>query len=633
MSLKYRPEIDGLRAIAVFAVILYHADFVIHRTAPFKGGFIGVDVFFVISGYLITSLILQGVQDGTFSFAHFYERRARRILPALITVILFSLPVAWSVLIPWRLVDFAKSYLAALAFVANIFFWWQTGYFDAAGAEKPLLHTWSLSVEEQYYLLYPVILIVVLKFARNYLVSFLVIGLLFSLQLADFVSDKFPSFAFYMFSTRAWELLAGGILASLELEWGRISHPFLDKIMPAFGLFLVANAVVFFDKETRHPSFLTTLPVLGTMALIWFSKSGELVTDILSSRFFVAIGLISYSLYLWHYPIFAFARLKDVAPSPFDKVGYILLSLVLATATYFLIERPARRAHLVGRRAFVGAVFLMLFPLGAFGLAGIVSNGFLNRYKPEDRYLVNFNLHDRLKYVNSRFGKLVLHDFDPSGPRKVLVIGDSFAMDLVNALYEAQLATKIQLSTYHISSKCGNLWLDSDLSRKIAPQDRKMCAAHEGYRNTKLQDLIKSADVVWLASDWKMWQAKLLPQSIKNIQKFTDAKILVSGSKRFAIGRISPRDLLKIPSKERIAYRNRVPGFYLETNNYMKAVLSKDMFIDLQQLICNGETTCPVFDKQSNWISYDGGHLSRAGARLMGKKLSADPVVQRALGL
>ncbi len=215
MRIQYRPELDGLRTIAVVAVILYHAQITIFDNQPFQGGFIGVDIFFVISGYLITSIILKElVTTGSFSFKYFYERRIRRILPVLIFVMLVSLPFAWIFLLPNSFIDFSRSILYSLGFSSNFYFWSSGQVYGAENSLlKPFLHTWSLSVEEQYYILFPLVLLITFKFLRKYLIHILILGFFISLFIADWGSKNYPSFNFYVLPTRAWELLAGSILA------------------------------------------------------------------------------------------------------------------------------------------------------------------------------------------------------------------------------------------------------------------------------------------------------------------------------------------------------------------------------------------------------------------------------------
>ena len=248
MKFTYRPEIDGLRAIAVGGVILYHAQISILGYQPFKGGFIGVDIFFVISGYLITSIILKElITTGSFSFKYFYERRIRRILPALLFVMLVSLPFAWMYLFSGSFIDFSKSILYSLGFSSNFYFYFSGQQYGAeSGLLKPFLHTWSLSVEEQFYILFPVLLLVTFKYFRKYLIYTLVLGFVVSLGLADWGSRNNPSFNFYVLPTRGWEILAGSILAYIEITQGhRGKNKTLKLIFPSIGLFLIVHSYIF----------------------------------------------------------------------------------------------------------------------------------------------------------------------------------------------------------------------------------------------------------------------------------------------------------------------------------------------------------------------------------------------------
>ncbi|MGH1456653.1 MAG: acyltransferase family protein [Alphaproteobacteria bacterium] len=342
MSIKYRPEIDGLRAIAVIAVILYHAKILIMGAPILSGGFIGVDIFFVISGYLISSIILREMNDGNFRFARFYERRARRILPALLTVMLISLPFAWHYIMPKGLSEYAGASLSALGFGSNIWFWLEDSYTAESSLLKPMLHTWTLAVEEQFYIIFPIIVMGFMALAKRYILGLFLIGFFISLEAAELASAPYPDATFYLLHTRFWELLAGAILAKIEMERSRDSHEVLHAVMPAFGLFLIAHALLSFEDTMRHPSFMTAAPVVGTMMIIWFARKGELVTDILSSRVFVGVGLISYSLYLWHYPVFAFARIDMGALSFMVQMACIALTFILAVISYYIIERPMR---------------------------------------------------------------------------------------------------------------------------------------------------------------------------------------------------------------------------------------------------------------------------------------------------
>ena len=372
--MKYRREIDGLRAVAVLPVILFHAGFNI-----FSGGYVGVDVFFVISGYLITSILIGELEQGKFSIVRFYERRARRILPALFFVMLACLPFAYMWMLPPQLKEFAQSLVAVVFFVSNIFYFRESGYFAAAAELKPLLHTWSLAVEEQYYLIFPIFLLLVWRFGRNKVFWSVVFIAAMSLLLAEWGWRNAPSANFYLAPTRAWELLAGSICAFLTL--GR-SHK-SNNVLSVIGLAAIVFSIFAFDENTPFPSAYALVPVVGTALIIVFGRQGTWVAKLLSMRAFVAVGLISYSAYLWHQPLFAFARLRSLTePNYVLMAALAVAALLLAWATWYWVEQPFRKPEksvLVTRRGVfaasgtAGAVFV------AFGLAGHVGEGYPSR--------------------------------------------------------------------------------------------------------------------------------------------------------------------------------------------------------------------------------------------------------------
>lgn len=335
MKLHYRPEIDGLRAVAVLPVILFHAGF-----ASFGGGFVGVDVFFVISGYLITSLILKDLAEDRFSFLDFYERRARRILPALFLVLVCTIPFAWQWMMPAELRTFSNTLVSVVLFFSNIRLWQQTGYFDTAADLKPLLHTWSLAVEEQYYIVFPVALLLLWRFGRSRLVWSIALVAAVSFAFSEYGSRAYPAANFFLLPTRAWELMAGALCAFPVLRPAVLR----DNALAAAGLAAIAVSVFVYDEATPFPSAYALLPVLGTCLVILFSREGTLVRALLASPALVGIGLISYSAYLWHQPLFAFARIRYMAEPPWP---FMLLlsaaSLGLAWLTWRFLEMPARR--------------------------------------------------------------------------------------------------------------------------------------------------------------------------------------------------------------------------------------------------------------------------------------------------
>jgi peptidoglycan/LPS O-acetylase OafA/YrhL len=453
MKITYRPEIDGLRAIAVGAVILYHAQITVFDHQPFRGGFIGVDIFFVISGYLITSIILKElITTGSFSFKHFYERRIRRILPVLIFVMLVSLPFAWMYLLPSSFVDFSKSILYSLGFSSNFYFWYSGQQYGAeSGLLKPFLHTWSLSVEEQYYIIFPIVLLIVFKYFRQYLIHILILGFIISLALADWGSRNHPSFNFYILPTRGWELLAGSILAYFEITKGhRSQHQILNLILPTIGLLLIGHSILFFNDKMFHPSFYTLSPIIGVCLIIWFSHKDELITKILSTKLFVGIGLISYSLYLWHYPIFAFNRIAEFTMEGggvFKKLSLVFLILIVSIFSYYFIEKPLRNKN-NKFKVIISLIAILISVLMIFNFIVIQKDGYPNRITEilrGDLFIPKMLLKNQKG--KSCHNKIEGCNFNASSNKKVYIVGDSHMASLMFNLKDRIVEKNYQFIT------------------------------------------------------------------------------------------------------------------------------------------------------------------------------------------
>jgi len=336
--MQYRREVDGLRAVAVVPVILWHAGF-----QWISGGFVGVDIFFVISGFLITSILIDDLAAGRFSIWRFYERRARRILPALFLVMGVSIPFAWAWLQPELLVDFSKSMAAATFFVSNIYFWLTSFYFNPSTELMAFIHTWSLSVEEQFYLAYPPILFVLWKIAPRHIAPILTLVAVASLGLSEWGWRNVHEANFFLAPTRAWELLAGAVAAIHAGKRRPLTGPWAEGL-GALGLAMTVAAVFLYDRFTPMPSVYGLLPVGGTVLVLLFARSGTLAARLLSLGPVVGIGAISYSAYLWHQTVFALARARlPVPPSTAQMVFLILLSLGLAALSWRFVERPFRQ--------------------------------------------------------------------------------------------------------------------------------------------------------------------------------------------------------------------------------------------------------------------------------------------------
>jgi len=389
--LAYRPEIDGLRAVAVLSVVFFHANL------GCPGGFVGVDVFFVLSGFLITSLILKDLRNGVFSFSEFWERRARRILPALCVLVAAVLVAGWFTLLPHELEKLGRSVFALTLFCANIFFWRDANnYFADAAEESPLLHTWSLAVEEQFYFIIPFVLWGMFRVSflrsRASLLGMLVAGFLISLGLSVYGVVSYPAATFYLLPTRAWELLTGAIVAqiysALPLSYfdssAREAKRFdrwIAECGAAIGLSGILLPVFLYDSRTPFPGLAALPPCLGTALIIW-TKSwrpdvSTQVSKLLSCRPMIFVGLISYSFYLWHWPPIVFYRLFAFqAPTVSHGVLLVLLGLICAVLSWKFVETPFRKKQVgQSQRVIFAYSGMSLFLLSSVGACFVVTNG------------------------------------------------------------------------------------------------------------------------------------------------------------------------------------------------------------------------------------------------------------------
>lgn len=375
--MEYRREIDGLRAIAVLPVILFHAGF-----TTFSGGFIGVDVFFVISGYLITKIIASEFEEGSFSVVRFYERRARRILPALFFVLILCIPASWLWLFPSDMKDFSQGLIAVSTFSSNFLFWQQSGYFNSSSELKPLLHTWSLAVEEQYYILLPLLLMAVWNRGRLLTVQALISLFLLSFVFSVWATYTKPDAAFYLLPSRAWELLLGSLIALYRGDKKRkpVSLAFEETAGWA-GIALIGYATFTYTNSTPFPGHYALAPTTGAALIILFSSQRTTVGKLLGNRIFVGVGLISYSAYLLHQPIFAFARHASLSGPSSTMLLFITLGIFpLAWASWKFIETPFRSNQIVDRNAVFVMVGMGTALLLTVGLMGHLSNGFRLRF-------------------------------------------------------------------------------------------------------------------------------------------------------------------------------------------------------------------------------------------------------------
>jgi peptidoglycan/LPS O-acetylase OafA/YrhL len=435
-NLRYRPDIDGLRALAVLPVIFFHAGL------GCSGGFVGVDIFFVISGFLITSLILKEINDGSFSLVRFCERRIRRILPALVVVVIAVLALGWFLYLPEDFELIGESVVAQAALLSNIFFWETTRYFTVAADTKPLLHCWSLAVEEQFYVLFPLLLIFLARYKR-----FSVARTLFWLGAGSFAlcvagSYARPSATFYLLPTRAWELMAGALLAALPVRPS--AQAWLNQTAGWCGLGLILYPIFYYTRATRFPGLAAVPPCLGA-ALILFSGGIKptLVGRALALKPVVFVGLISYPLYLWHWPLLVFTKYssREFQSRELNAV-LLIVSVALAIVTWKWIEMPFRRRLLCPRSpqvfAFAGCSMLILLIVGG----GIyLKHGMPSRLPAEalmlDGYRNDHAFRNEITLQQAEAGQFVeLGAQNRNQPVKMIIWGDSHAMAVTSVLDE-----------------------------------------------------------------------------------------------------------------------------------------------------------------------------------------------------
>ena len=628
--LRYREDIDGLRAVAVLPVLLYHA---FPKLVP--GGFIGVDIFFVISGFLITGIIHQQMLRGSFSIANFYARRIRRIFPALVTVVLVTFMIGWYVLPPRDLKSLGTNIAGGAVFVQNFVLLGQVSYFDVAADKKPLLHLWSLGIEEQYYIVWPLLLLLIRRWRLR------VFAVTAALAAASFVAcvivqARAPEYAFYLPVTRAWELLVGSGLALWLNGKTAASAEVTGKTVRAFreivglcALLAILVALWRLSPKTPFPGYSTLVPVLATAALI--GTSNTLVHRyVLSSRGAVFVGLISYPLYLWHYPLMAYARIHfaDVVPVPV-MLGILLASVLLSWLTYQFIERPIRfgKRH-AGYK--IGALLGGMVALGAIGLVADRTNGLPIRI-PES--LRGFMLDGSETAQYWRQDKcLLLPDQSPShfspecagtGHHPLVVVwGDSYATSLYPGLAHFGAEHGFDVAEY-TASGC------PPLIGYVQPE-RRFCKGANDFVLQRLAEL--KPEVVIFYSTWSYDADDLgkgLEETIAQLRALNIPKIVLLGPMATWLGESLPTNILDyyfahhalLP--ERTWYRSN-DQWTREVDRFLEAQ-AKSLGIDYvspRRILCNEDgCVARIGPNGSELTVYDSGHMTYPGSIFMAEQV------------
>ncbi len=431
-KLKYRPDIDGLRAVAVLLVVGFH---IIPEWV--RGGFIGVDIFFVISGFLISSIIFESLDDGTFSIREFYIRRVKRIFPSLIVLLVASTVVGCFALFSDELKELGKHVAGGAGFISNFVFLNESGYFDKASETKPLLHLWSLGVEEQFYLFWPFMVLVAWKLNRiNF---FLVLLFILSFYFNIHNIEKYPAFVFYAPHTRFWELFSGSLLAWFFLYKKNVLQKVDSKIQlniaSLIGFGCISLGAFFLDKNSRFPGVLALLPVLGALLIIFSGPNAWINKNVLSTKIFVFLGLISYPLYLWHWSLYSFFKIIENEMNTIARILIFTLSILLSFLTYKYVEKPFR----YGGSAKKKFIFLLaLMSIVGFGGYGIYqNNGFPNRSVNHVLGLNSFELTYKESckpFTLTNYDDDACHLSESSEETSVLLLGDSHANAFSTAL-------------------------------------------------------------------------------------------------------------------------------------------------------------------------------------------------------
>ncbi len=498
-QLRYRPEIDGLRMIAVLAVVFYH-----FGMPGLRGGFAGVDVFFVISGYLIGGLLWREVQEtGRINLASFYKRRVKRLAPAYFAMAFAATIVGWFVLLPFEFREFGKSLIAATVYLSNVLFYRGEGYFDIGADSKVLLHTWSLSVEEQFYIVLPLFLVLLSRWRRLF-VAFLAVGFMASLIGSVWLTPTAQTATFYLFPFRAWELLAGVLLAIATVQ-GKL--PRLGAWASWLGLLLVSAGLVFIDATKGFPGWQVIAPVFGTVLLLANGQQCNPVNAGLSKSVPVFFGKISYSLYLWHWPVYVLSsNWRDGYSGSPEAVFWMLVSLALAILSWRFIETPFRRQEAVSGRAVLAVLTVpTALALGAGALI-YMQNGLPNRFGAETRahidasgdFLQDWSRCERP--LTGAFEGMELCPIGPQGDPEVLIWGDSHVRAIKEGLEEAAFAMQTPaLIIWHAG--CPPLFDVSKTESYATPAQDTACSTEKAQMRTALASL-PSLKRVLLVGRW-----------------------------------------------------------------------------------------------------------------------------------
>lgn len=646
--INYRPEIDGLRAIAVLSVLIFHID-----STYLSGGFVGVDIFFVISGFLITGIIKNEIETtGNFSFKNFYIRRAKRLLPALFVVFIFTTIVAAFILSPTHFSSYGGSLVSAILSLSNIFFWIEADYFDVSAKVKPLLHTWSLSIEEQFYFIWPLTLLFLLKLKnKRYIFIIFVTLVVLSFYLNDrfddgsvsFINNYLPSIKeyftdgkstiFFLLPFRIYEFILGAVVVWLISY--QISKKYIYDILFILGLSLVGYSIFFFNESLLFPSYYGLAPVVGTALLIYSSYYSRLKI-LLSNKLFVGIGLISYSLYLVHWPIIVFWNYLSQSLSLVEKIAIFVISFVLAYLSYKYLEQPFRKKEFdIFKPKVLKISFSILSVLMFIGIHSYVTNGWVWRVNTP---VVFENVGDSKDFHKKFYGGNgypytgAVNTIDPAD---IVVIGDSHGRHYLEGIYK-EIAKPFSLNLY--SSSGTSCIMLPNFTRTTEGKDwDKLCsdALKKGL------EFLKQADnnILVLSASWvsQMQRADILDENGNRQHKvitkedvgkgILNLKEIIGSKTLIVIGQVpgAEKNLYDIftrpnPVFFNIDYTNYLTTLarkeFVEFNEYLNDLSNntkKYIFLNPFEKLCK-DGICKNTDDNKRLIYSDKSHLSKYGS-------------------
>jgi peptidoglycan/LPS O-acetylase OafA/YrhL len=633
ISLNYRPEIDGLRGISVALVILFHA-----FPKVVAGGWVGVDVFFVISGYLITSLILRELDRGEFSLKQFYQRRVRRLAPALLAVLAVSAVVGWFVLPTSDMEKFGASAVAALTFWANIYFWSNTGYFDGPVLDNPLIHTWSLAVEEQFYLFYPIVVILAFKLIGRRSVKFLVPVLFLSSGLLAAFGGLGDDTVYFWFPTRAWELLAGALLAMLPAAKSANTVSRRQRLWFTVGIGgLVAILLsAWFTPGGDYNLLYSVAPVIGAVGIIRASEHSAILQRWLSFRPLLMLGLISYSAYLWHQPMLVFARSLAVEGiGVIETAGVVTFSLFLAYLTWKFVETPFRnskklswgqaRARIVISFLVIGALMVGLqfgaLPLRAWDVIHVGVPGYIagSENMQEESWSILNSFRPKTDAVGTPSeGSSWFSDTDPRPT--LLVVGNSHSKDIFNTLYESDTG-RSQFQIGRFGAQISALEDASDLYRSESYQQADFIVIASKYSPADVENLANVLERIKADGKTAVIVAGVAEVSISHPQGWVWVDKLVYDHRRD-----SP-DVQHIQDQVNSDYFNLLTGAKPQppdTEARRIGVATETLVLERTDYVCDdSRRLCFAVGPDLNKYYYDQHHNSLAGAAFFAGRVDA----------